>query len=381
MNYLEPRYQVPSRPHVTKICRQIFNSHKKELIAKLDSPSVSLTTDIWTSRVQQAYLTVTVHFITEQWVMESKVLLTREMPERHTGINIAERLKEAVREWHITPEKVVAVVRDNAANMVLAIATIGEWNGLGCFGHTLQLAVNAGLNLSTISRLVASARRLVAHFKHSVISCAALKEKQKTMNIPEHSLIQDVSTRWNSTYLMLERLEEQRWALYAVLHDDLVTRQEHRVLDLKADQWELLKQVVPTLKPLQVATTALCLDQNVSASLIFPVINGLLTKHLLIEAQDLAPVKALKELVAKELKRRFQFDANNVAILASAVDPRYKELHVTFMSDDDQELVQKVLLDKAETLYTSTHDDTDAQGPPPKKERNCYVFFTGKLNR
>ena len=263
--------------------------------------------------------------------------------------------------------------------MVLALATIGEWNDLGCFGHTLQLAVNAGLNLSTVSCLVASARRLVAHFKHSVISCAALKEKQKALNIPEHSLIQDVCTRWNSMYLMLERVEEQKWALYAVLHDDLVTRQEHRVLDLEVDQWELLKQVVPTLKPLQVATTSLCLDQNVSASLIFPVINGLLTKHLLIEAQYLAPVKALKELVAKELKRRFQFDANNVAILASAVDPGYKEL--TFMSDDDQELVQEVLLDEAETLYTSTHDDTDAQGPPRQKERNCYVFFTGKLNR
>ena len=115
LNYLEPGYQVLSRPHVTKMCRQIFDSYKKELIAKLDSPNVSLTTDIWTSRVQQAYLTVTVHFITEQWVMESKVLLTREMPEHHTGINIAERLKEAVRERHITPEKVVAVVRDNAA--------------------------------------------------------------------------------------------------------------------------------------------------------------------------------------------------------------------------------------------------------------------------
>jgi len=28
---------------------------------------------------------VTAHFITEQWVLESYVLETREMPERHTG--------------------------------------------------------------------------------------------------------------------------------------------------------------------------------------------------------------------------------------------------------------------------------------------------------
>lgn len=76
------------------------------------------------------------------------------------------------------------------------------------------------------------------------------------MNVPEHSLIQDVFTRWNSTYFMMERLAEQRWTIYAVLHDELVSRPKYVSLDLKPDQWELLSQMVTALKPLQVATTA-----------------------------------------------------------------------------------------------------------------------------
>ena len=131
LNYLEPGYKVPSHPYVTSICHKMFDSLKEELLAKLDSPYVSLTTHIWTSRTQQAYLTVTAHFITEKWKMESKVLQTRGMPERHTGVNISERLKAAACECNIANDRLVAVVCDIAANMVLAIDLVGEWDDLG----------------------------------------------------------------------------------------------------------------------------------------------------------------------------------------------------------------------------------------------------------
>ena len=148
--------------------------------------------------------------------------------------------------------------------------------------------------LDPLRDLIAAARKLVGHFKHSVAAVASLNEKQKAMNVPEHRLIQDVCTRWNSTYMMMERLAEQRWTIYAVLHDELVTHSEHKNLDLKPDQWELLSQMVNALKPLQVATTALCLDQNVCVSLIYPVVNGLLKNHLVIGSDDRSAVKKFR---------------------------------------------------------------------------------------
>ena len=131
MGYIEPDYKVPSRTHVTSVCRKKYDKIKEELFASLSMvPNVALRCDIWTSRATQAYVTVTVHFITADWKMESKVLLTREMPERHTGLHIHERLLEASKEWKIE-EKVVAVVHDNAANMVLASELLEEWHVLG----------------------------------------------------------------------------------------------------------------------------------------------------------------------------------------------------------------------------------------------------------
>ena len=52
-----------------------------------------------------------------------------------------------------------------------------------------------------------------------------------------------------------------------------------RHLDLKLHQWDILTQLFTELKPLQVATNALC-DENVSVSSIYPVLNGLISKNL-----------------------------------------------------------------------------------------------------
>ena len=95
-------------------------------------------------------------------------------------------------------------MRDNASNVVLAMELLEDWNHLACSGHTLQLAVNAGLELSQTSRLTATCRKTVGHFKHSVVAMGVLHERQRAMNIPQHSLLQDVARRCNSTYFMYE---------------------------------------------------------------------------------------------------------------------------------------------------------------------------------
>ena len=67
------------------------------------------------------------------------------MPERHTCISIATRLQEIAEMWNIDNEHVSAVVTDNASNMSVAVDIL-KWNQLACFAHTLQHAVNKGLD-------------------------------------------------------------------------------------------------------------------------------------------------------------------------------------------------------------------------------------------
>ena len=62
---------------------------------------VVLTIDIWTSTAVHGYITA--HFVSESWQLCSNVLLTEEIPECHTGQNIADRLTKAAEDWGVSP--------------------------------------------------------------------------------------------------------------------------------------------------------------------------------------------------------------------------------------------------------------------------------------
>ena len=329
INYLEPEYRVPSHTHITSVCHRMYQVEREKLEVELVDRHVGLTSDIWTSAATQGYITVTAHFISDDWKFCSWVLLTREMGERHTGINISERLLGAAKEWGITDEHVSGLVRDNAANAVLG-ADLTGWPHFGCAAHTLQLSVNGGLAHPTTDKAIATARKLVSHFKHSVVATTALKEKQEQLNIKQHHLIQDVSTRWNSTFFMIDRLVEQRVAIYAVLHDATVSKDQYQHLDLKEDQWVLLEQLTKVLEPLQMATTVFSYEVNTSSSIIYPVLHGLIRNHLKINDKDVPAVKHFKNQVSQDLTERFEIDeeytASSIPFLCTAVDPRYSSL-------------------------------------------------------
>lgn len=126
---------------------------------------------------------VTAHFMSEDWQLHSFVLETKVLEESHTATNIKERLSEVMEEFKIPGEKRVAVVHDNAANMVLCTELIsndpswGNAKGVRCAGHTLQLCINVALKTDPICRCIAAARRLVGHFKKSTKATTALTHK------------------------------------------------------------------------------------------------------------------------------------------------------------------------------------------------------------
>jgi len=85
----------------------------------------------------------------------------------------------------------------------------------------------------------------VTHFHHSPLATNELVKRQKQMkpNDDAKKLIQHCKTRWNSAYNMMERLVELRWPVVAVLSDrDIVKQADAKTLDLKEDQWDLIKK-------------------------------------------------------------------------------------------------------------------------------------------
>ena len=81
---------------------------------------ICLSTDKWTSRAAEAHNTETVHFIDGDWSLRTGVLESASFPGSHTGVRIAERMKEIATRFGLKPEQIVGFVHDEAANVELA---------------------------------------------------------------------------------------------------------------------------------------------------------------------------------------------------------------------------------------------------------------------
>ena len=109
---------------------------------------VALTSDGWTSRVLDHYLTTTVSYI-HAWELKTRVLSTKAVYTSQTGVAVSIEIDDVLNDFG---------VRDKVKK---------------------------------------------------------LKQMQTRLSLPEHRLLLDVKTRWNSSYLMVERFVEQYPALLA----------------------------------------------------------------------------------------------------------------------------------------------------------------------
>lgn len=129
---------------------------------------------------------------------------------------------------------------------------------MGCFAHTLNLIIQAGIE--TISDTVNRVKRIVEYFQRSTTGLNKLKSVQKQMNMEELKLKQDVSTRWNSTYDMLDRVVKIKEALIATLalvRSDLV---------LSLDDWTVIERALPIFKKFYEVTVEVSTEKSVSLS-------------------------------------------------------------------------------------------------------------------
>lgn len=118
---LDPRYELPSRRTLTDILlKRYYEESKNKLSAIFEEVScISLTCDLWTSRANEGYLTVTSHFIDYDFNMQCAVLSTNLMKGNHTANNITDKIHKICNMWSIR-HKIVSVVTDNASSMVKA---------------------------------------------------------------------------------------------------------------------------------------------------------------------------------------------------------------------------------------------------------------------
>jgi hypothetical protein len=103
---------------------RVFNDCAKQLIGVLKFvSSIAFTSDIWSGKAKEDYISVVAHFVNCDWCLEKRLLGLRPIEVVHTGYNIAEHVKLVANDYGIT-DKIFAIVLDNASSNKTAMDVI-----------------------------------------------------------------------------------------------------------------------------------------------------------------------------------------------------------------------------------------------------------------
>ncbi len=268
---LDPRYKVPSRGKVAKgDLPALEEKAKTELKEQLKAASwASLTTDIWSSRKNTPFITITVHFLSKG-ELQTKVLGCIKFWETHTSQHIEEKMRGMLEEFDLQT-KVVTGTTDNAYNIVKAVKDL-LGRHVPCFAHCLNLCATGSLDL--YEDLKESRQKIMGLIKEMNYSSKAKKvfmDCQERLNIrPFKPMIGEVKTRWNSTFLMCQRALELQDALTLY---QVTSGQEQA---LSPQNWDYIKKAMRLLRPLYEATVEMSGEKFVTASKVIPMTKTLL---------------------------------------------------------------------------------------------------------
>ena len=353
LRVLDHKYIPPSRCSIMRDhLPQLYTSKCDELKKELEGVThCSITTDCWTSRATEGYITVTCHYISDDWELKSVVLNTTRLTVSHTSENLAAALKNITEHWGIT-DKIHCCISDSAANIKRAVH-INQWNHLACLAHTINLIVAAAIrNDEELVTLLDRVKKTVSYFHHSSKAMDALHLNQTRLNLPDHKLIQQVDTRWNSTYYMLQRYLEQHEAIKTTLclldRSDLMIPTPHN---------SALEEVVKILGPFENVTRELSSDKYTSVSKIVPISRCL--QRLVSNKMTTRP---LAVYLVTEMKGRFLgMEANKILSLSTLLDPRFKKL--AFADKDATEKGLRILVSEASSADVNPYDSTTQAQP------------------
>ena len=224
------------------------------------------------------------------------------------------------------------------------------------------MAITKGLRDSSIEEVLRVCRKVVSKFSQSWKKTRDLAIAQKDNDLPKHKLKVDCSTRWGSSYDMINRIAEQQKAICVVLASDRRCISLLSLLD-----FESIDSMISVLKPLRELTDILAAEKRVSISAVKPLVQRICNKMLESNVEDTDLAADMKARIKCDLLQRYDDpEVDQLLSLCSFVDPRFKKR----LSEEDRlvtiSTVKKELLGMEE-VGNCEEPAVAAQEPPCKR--------------
>nr|GMD47281.1 zinc finger BED domain-containing protein RICESLEEPER 2-like [Ipomoea batatas] len=276
--YLNPDVPSISRNTLVSDITKIYFQEKeklKQVLANIKN-RICLTSDVWTACTSEGYICLTGHFVDENWKLNSKILCFAKMPLPHTGVELAAKIYQFLKEWGIE-RKVFSLTLDNAScndtmqEIVKEQLTLnesllcdGEFFHIRCSAHILNLIVQEGLKVVTSA--LHKIRESVKYVKGSEGRMKKFEECIGAVGNIDTSigLRLDVVTRWNSTYLMLDSAIKYKRAFASLQLND-----RHYKFCPSNEEWKRGEKICEFLEPFYEVTNLISGSSYPTSNLYF----------------------------------------------------------------------------------------------------------------
>jgi hypothetical protein len=186
----EPRYVIPTRKSLTyTVIPGLYDEVHTKVTAKFKSDGVrgiAITTDAWTSRTNQSYISYTGHCIDDNFNLNEYCLRVVNFDDRHTAKNLADNILDIIKEYVPQPVCIpIYIVADNAANIKAAVKLLSNpFVHIPCFAHTLQLCINDSIKeYPDLLSVAGKAKEVTTHFRHSFHATSSLFAMQQQLGL------------------------------------------------------------------------------------------------------------------------------------------------------------------------------------------------------
>jgi hypothetical protein len=386
------------------------------------------TTDHWTSRANESYASLTASFVEDFQL----VTLTLEVHLFKGSSKSDALIVDYAQRWNEWGKDLKTDIPFNVTDTEAKMNKFGMElaqnfgsEHMYCHDHDLQLVANVAFKVEFFgdqnngdeSELLMKARALVACFTSSSQKERDLKEAQVLLYPGltfEKALkaIQDVVTRWWSTYSMVLRLLQLKPAI------ELLVQQKklEATKNLSEAEWSVLTQIMLVLKPLASAQKTLEGAKYVTISLLPLILTEIkqrleLVAHVVDEdiaecvkkcAADMLEIfetrfgdleRPFQETVKRGYRNR-QVGLNKAVFFAYILDPRFKNVATLQLARGEGEMFYQSLLKKMVSNETAFQIKRGAEGtgeladkgdsppsapssPPSKRHRSSQAHYGG----
>ncbi|CAB4377007.1 unnamed protein product [Rhizophagus irregularis] len=331
--------------------------------------------------------------------------LNKHIKNKHSG---SEKLQEmsikdilkAVPKWRYDnneiklslQNKIMGITTDNAANNLTFIDALAKDNSFfqkenhfRCFAHVINLCVQDILK-ELDDRFLSWLRTLLGKIHHSPQRQEKLSFNCELHEISNLKVVLDMSTRWNSTFDMINR------ALYLkeALNSLALSEKDLKNFVIMDDEWTELEKVKLFLEKFKEITVLMSGSSYPTLSMLIPLYNALIDhmEDYMFEDEDVNENEdenegddengsvdeesIIKKAATNGREKLLQYynKTNDACVIVTILDPRLKmEYYNDETWNDDQ---RKEIHEKFLNVYNSTYSNPNSSSTLSNSLNNEY---------